>query len=161
MQDQPSSFTNSISMYTSIIYSISIYKCFQYWYYECYKLMILDTKKVLKFVILKYCYNGNINSSQMVTTFHSPFPRFGKPKPVINTCVQIETILKISKDNVLHLHVRFISVFQGWLWYCDLYALAFISIHIILGLRHPWRKMEVRVLIQSSSHQIPANVKVD
>ena len=44
--------------------------------------MILDIKKVLRFAILKYCYNENINSSQMVTTFHSPFYGFGKPKPV-------------------------------------------------------------------------------
>ena len=75
--------------------------------------MIFDIKKVWKFVILKYCYNGNINSSQKVTKFHSPFSGFGKPKPVINTCFQIEAILKISKGNVLHLLLRLISAFQG------------------------------------------------
>ena len=70
-------------------------------------------KKSFEVCYLKYCYNGNINSSQTVTTFHSPFSRFGKPKPVINTCFQIEKILKISKGNVLHLLVRLISVFQS------------------------------------------------
>ena len=160
MQDQSSRLTNSISMYTSIIYSISISKCFQYWYYECYKLMILDIKKVLKFVIFKYCYSGNINSSQMVTTFHSPFSRFGKPKPVINTCFQIEAILKISKGNIVCLLVRLISIFQGWFWYCGLYALAFISVHYFRFVS-PLREMKVTVLIQSSWHQIPANIKVD
>ena len=73
--------------------------------------MILE--KGFEVCYLKYCYNGNINSSQTVTTFHSPFSRFGKPKPVINTCFQIEAILRITKGNVLHLLVRLISVSQG------------------------------------------------
>ena len=73
--------------------------------------MILE--KGFEVCYLKYCYNGNINSSLMVTTFHSPFSRFGKPKPVINSCLQIEVILQISKGNVLYLLVRMISVFQG------------------------------------------------
>ena len=106
MQDELSSLTNIISMYTSIIYSISTYKCFQYWYYECYKLMILDIKNIFKVCYLKYFHNSNINSSQMVTTFYSPFSRLGKPKPFINICFQIEAIIKISKGNVLHLLVE-------------------------------------------------------
>ena len=141
MQDQPSSLTNSISMYTSILYSISIYKCFQYWYYECYKLMILDIKKVLRFVIWSVVIMV-ILTSQMVTKFYCSCSRFGKPKPVINSCFQIEAIPKISKGKVLHLLVRLISVFQGWFCYCGLYALAFISVHIILGLCHLWEKPE-------------------
>ena len=36
--------------------------------------------------------------------------------------------------------LRLISVLQGWFWYCGLSGLAFISIHVILGLRHPWEK---------------------
>ena len=106
MQDELSSLTNIISMYTSILYSISTYKCFQYCYYECYKLMILDIKNIFEVCYLKYCYDGNINSSQMVTTFYSPFSRFGKPKPFINICFQIEAIIKISEGNVLHLLVE-------------------------------------------------------
>ena len=70
--------------------------------------MILE--KGFEVCYLKYCYNGNINSSLMVTTFHSPFSRFGKPKPVISSCLQIEVILQM---NVLYLLVRLISVFQG------------------------------------------------
>ena len=50
---------------------------------------------------------------QMVTTFHSPFSRFGEPKPAINNCFQTEAILKISNWNVLNLLLRLISVFQA------------------------------------------------
>ena len=73
--------------------------------------MILDINN-FEVRCLKYCYNGNINSSQMATKFHYPFSTFEKPKSVINTCFQIEAILRTTKGNVLHLLVRLISVFQ-------------------------------------------------
>ena len=68
--------------------------------------MILDIKHIFEVCYLKYFHNGNINSSQMVTTIYSTFSRLGKPKPFINICFQIEVIIKISKGNVLHLLVE-------------------------------------------------------